>query len=144
MRNAVKTVVLLTLLGALFMGVGGLLGGQGGLFIGLLIGLVFVGGSYWFSDKLAIKAAGAVPGGRDGDHVRGAHGDVGGDLRRRWRRERPRGRQRVRLPRDGDPCAHRGRVAPDVAVAVTRVSGGRERRAPHPRRRAARPRPRED
>jgi heat shock protein HtpX len=61
MRNAVKTAVLLAGLGALFMIVGAALGGTSGLVIGLLIGLVFVGGSYWFSDTLAIKAAQAVP-----------------------------------------------------------------------------------
>jgi heat shock protein HtpX len=61
MRNAVKTAVLLAVLGALFMGVGLLLGGTSGLVIGLAIGLVFCGGSYWFSDKLAVKAARAQP-----------------------------------------------------------------------------------
>src|SRR5690349_9391562 len=60
MRNAVKTAVLLVVLGGLFMGVGLLLGGTTGLVIGLALGLVFVGGSYWFSDKIAIKAARAV------------------------------------------------------------------------------------
>ncbi len=59
-RNNVKTVVLLAAIGALFMGIGAFFG-QGGLIIGLLIGLVFVGGSYWFSDKIAVRAAGAVP-----------------------------------------------------------------------------------
>jgi heat shock protein HtpX len=59
-RNNVKTVVLLTALAALFLGVGSLFG-SGGLVIGLILGLVFVGGSYWFSDKVAVKAAGAVP-----------------------------------------------------------------------------------
>ena len=60
MRNTVKTAVLLALLGALFLGIGSLFG-QTGLLIGLAIGLVFVGGSYWFSDKLAVKAARAKP-----------------------------------------------------------------------------------
>jgi heat shock protein HtpX len=60
MRNNVKTVVLLTALAALFLGVGSLFG-SGGLWIGLILGLVFVGSSYWFSDKIAVRAAGAVP-----------------------------------------------------------------------------------
>jgi heat shock protein HtpX len=59
-RNNVKTVVLLTALAALFMGVGSIFG-QGGFIIGAILGLVFVGGSYWFSDKIAVRAAGAVP-----------------------------------------------------------------------------------
>jgi heat shock protein HtpX len=65
MKNTLKTTVLLAALGGLFMGVGVLLGGSTGLVIGLAIGLVFVGGSYWFSDTLAIKAARAVPATRE-------------------------------------------------------------------------------
>ena len=61
MKNAMKTAALLAGLGALFMGVGMIVGGSTGLLIGLLLGLAFVGGSYWFSDSLAIKAARAVP-----------------------------------------------------------------------------------
>jgi heat shock protein HtpX len=60
-RNTVKTTFLLTLIAALFVGVGALIGGQTGLIIGLLFALVFTGASYWFSDKIAIKAARAVP-----------------------------------------------------------------------------------
>jgi heat shock protein HtpX len=59
-KNTAKTFVLLAFLGALFMGVGSFFG-QGGLIIGLVLGLVFVGGSYWFSDKIAVRAAGAQP-----------------------------------------------------------------------------------
>jgi heat shock protein HtpX len=59
-RNNLKTVVLLALLGGLCLGIGAFWGEQG-LIIGLLIGLVFVGASYWFSDRVAIKAARAVP-----------------------------------------------------------------------------------
>ena len=65
LRNTLKTTALLAVLGALFMGVGGALGGTGGLAIGLLIGVAFAGGSYWFSDTLAIKAARAQPVTRD-------------------------------------------------------------------------------
>jgi heat shock protein HtpX len=59
-KNTFKTFVLLAALGALFMGVGSIWG-SGGLFIGLILGVVFVGGSYWFSDKVAVKAARAKP-----------------------------------------------------------------------------------
>jgi heat shock protein HtpX len=60
LKNTAKTAALLALLGALFMAIGSFWGTQG-LVIGLILGLVFVGGSYWFSDKLAVRAAGAVP-----------------------------------------------------------------------------------
>ncbi len=60
-KNGVKTVVLLAGIGALFMAVGSVLGGQSGLMFGLILGVLFVGGSYWFSDKLAVRAAGAAP-----------------------------------------------------------------------------------
>jgi heat shock protein HtpX len=59
-KNTAKTAALLAGLGAVFLGIGSLFG-TGGLVIGLVIGLVFVGGSYWFSDKLAVAAARAVP-----------------------------------------------------------------------------------
>src|SRR6185312_9393776 len=59
-KNTAKTFVLLAGIGVLFMVVGSFFG-QGGLIIGLVLGLVFVGGSYWFSDKLAVRAAGAKP-----------------------------------------------------------------------------------
>ena len=60
MKNALKTAGLLAGLGALFMVIGAAIGGTSGLAIGLLLGVAFCGGSYWFSDKLAIRAAKAV------------------------------------------------------------------------------------
>jgi heat shock protein HtpX len=60
-RNAIKTAVLLAAIGGLFMLVGQAVGGAGGLTFGLVLGVALVGGSYWFSDTVAIKAARAVP-----------------------------------------------------------------------------------
>ncbi|HZU72847.1 MAG TPA: zinc metalloprotease HtpX [Acidimicrobiales bacterium] len=60
-RNTIKTYVLLAALGGLVVLIGGLLRGSTGAVIGLLIGLAMTGGSYWFADTLAIKAARAVP-----------------------------------------------------------------------------------
>lgn len=59
-RNTIKTFALLAGFGALLMGIGAFFG-KGGLVIGLVLGLVMVGGSYWFSDKLAIATAKAQP-----------------------------------------------------------------------------------
>lgn len=56
MRNTLKTTVLLAALGGLMILIGSYFG-TGGAVIGLAIGLVFVGGSYWFSDRIAIRAA---------------------------------------------------------------------------------------
>ena len=61
MKNGLKTAVLLAFLGGLFMVVGVALGGSTGLVIGLVIGLALCGGTYWFSDKLAIASARAKP-----------------------------------------------------------------------------------
>jgi len=60
MVNNFKTAVLLGGLGGLCMLVGQMLGGSSGLVVGLFIGLAMAGGSYWFSDKLAIASARAV------------------------------------------------------------------------------------
>ena len=59
--NTIKTTVLLAGLGGLLVVLGTLIFGQAGIVLGLLLGLGLVGGSYWFSDKLAVKAARARP-----------------------------------------------------------------------------------
>jgi heat shock protein HtpX len=61
MTNNLKTVFLLGLLGGLFVAVGALLNGQQGALIALGIAVLFNFGVYFFSDKLALKAAHAVP-----------------------------------------------------------------------------------
>jgi heat shock protein HtpX len=58
-KNTMKTAVLLAGMGGLIVAVAGILGGGSStsLMIGLVLALVMVGGSYWFSDKLALKSA---------------------------------------------------------------------------------------
>lgn len=58
-KNTMKTAVLLAGLGGLIVGIASLLGGgsSSAVMFGLVIALVMVGGSYWFSDRLALKAA---------------------------------------------------------------------------------------
>ena len=61
-KNTTKTVFLLALLGSIFVILGGAAtGSASGASIGLIFGLLMVGGSYWFSDKIAIASAKAVP-----------------------------------------------------------------------------------
>ncbi|MCH7810924.1 MAG: zinc metalloprotease HtpX [Chloroflexi bacterium] len=59
MINNLKTVFLLTLLSAVFLALGFFVGGQIGLIVALIFALAMNMGSYWFSDKLALRMTGA-------------------------------------------------------------------------------------
>ena len=60
LRNTLKTAVLLGAIGGLFVLLGTMLGGIGGALIGMMIAFAITGGSYWFSDRLAVRAAHAT------------------------------------------------------------------------------------
>jgi heat shock protein HtpX len=60
-RNGLKTAALLGLLTALILGVGYSLGGSGGLVIAVLVSLGMNAGTYFFSDKLALRSMRAQP-----------------------------------------------------------------------------------
>lgn len=53
--NAFKTVLLMSLMMALFLLVGYALGGKSGMTIAFIFSLVMNFGSYWFSDKIVLK-----------------------------------------------------------------------------------------
>lgn len=57
--NKLKTTLLLGALTGLFMFIGNLLGGTSGMVLGFAIAVVMNLGSYWFSDTIALKMAGA-------------------------------------------------------------------------------------
>lgn len=59
--NGLKTVVLLGVLSAVILGIGGVVGGRGGLTIALVIALGINGFSYFKSDTLALKSMRAYP-----------------------------------------------------------------------------------
>jgi heat shock protein HtpX len=60
-HNGLKTAALLGLLTAGILGVGYWLGGSGGLVFAVLISLAMNAGTYFFSDKLALRAMRAQP-----------------------------------------------------------------------------------
>jgi heat shock protein HtpX len=60
-HNGLKTAALLGLLTALILAAGYWLGGSGGLVFAVLISLAMNAGSYFFSDKLALRAMRAQP-----------------------------------------------------------------------------------
>jgi heat shock protein HtpX len=58
-RNLIKLTVLLTTLTVLFVLIGQVAGGTGGLVIAAIFAVLLNGGAYWFSDKLVLRMAGA-------------------------------------------------------------------------------------
>jgi len=61
MKNYFKTTLLLALLGGLFIALGYVLFGAAGMLVGLAMGLIMSGLSWFKSDKLAIRMAKAKP-----------------------------------------------------------------------------------
>ncbi len=57
--NQIKTVALLTAMGALFLWIGNALGGQAGMITALVLSLAMNAGAYWFSDKVVLAMHGA-------------------------------------------------------------------------------------
>ncbi len=57
--NSFKTFLLMSVMMALFLLVGELLGGSSGMMIAFVLALVMNFGSYWFSDKIVLKMYGA-------------------------------------------------------------------------------------
>ena len=60
-HNGLKTAALLGLLSAIILTVGYWVGGSGGLVLAVLVALVMNGVSYFFSDRLALRAMRAQP-----------------------------------------------------------------------------------
>lgn len=61
MKNQIKTVLLLTILSALFLFIGYSIGGEGGVIYALFFSIVMNLGAYWFSDKIVLAMHQAQP-----------------------------------------------------------------------------------
>jgi heat shock protein HtpX len=59
--NNIKTIILLGALTGLFLFIGGLVGGQGGMLIGLVFAGIMNISAYWFSDKIVLRMYRAQP-----------------------------------------------------------------------------------
>ncbi len=53
--NTLRTIMLMTLLTLVLVGIGGAIGGQGGALLALVIAGAMNFGTYWFSDKMVVK-----------------------------------------------------------------------------------------
>ena len=58
-ENTLRYAVLLGAVGVSIVACGGLLGGRIGTLLGIGLGMMVAGGSWWFSDRLVIRACGA-------------------------------------------------------------------------------------
>src|SRR5215510_9783452 len=61
MSNVFKTGLLLAVLTAMLVLIGGAVGGQQGMIIAFVLAAVMNFASYWFSDKIVLAAYGAQP-----------------------------------------------------------------------------------
>src|SRR5918996_3837866 len=61
MSNIFKTAMLLAVLTAMLVLLGGAFGGQRGMLVAFVLALVMNLGSYWFSDKIVLAMYGAKP-----------------------------------------------------------------------------------
>jgi heat shock protein HtpX len=61
MGNIFKTGLLLAVLSAMLILMGGALGGRGGMLLGFVLAFVMNFGAYWFSDKIVLSMYGAQP-----------------------------------------------------------------------------------
>lgn len=59
--NQIKTLLLMSVLTILVVLIGRGIGGQSGMMMALIFALIMNGGSYWFSDKIALSMTGAQP-----------------------------------------------------------------------------------
>ena len=59
--NTFKTTLLLTAMTLFLIFVGGAFGGRAGIVGAMFFAILMNGGAYFFSDKIALKSAGAVP-----------------------------------------------------------------------------------
>jgi heat shock protein HtpX len=55
MFNMMKTAILMAAITALFMAIGGMIGGRSGMMLALIVAIGMNGFSYWFSDQMVLK-----------------------------------------------------------------------------------------
>ncbi|HEY2485674.1 MAG TPA: zinc metalloprotease HtpX [Candidatus Binataceae bacterium] len=61
MNSFLRTTFLLGLMTGLLLLIGGLLGGRGGMEMAFVVAVIMNFGSYWFSDRIVLRAYGAQP-----------------------------------------------------------------------------------